>query len=945
MEIAGNGAGALGETELKQALWPHQQAALGAFERDQARGDTATYLVVPPGGGKTLIGLEAARRLGRPTVVLCPNTAIQGQWITQWHTAFSPVTVTATAKRELPTALSVLTYQALCTLGSTGNGDDPGDAPNGLSGRHMVVRGRSGRGATDGDGLLSMLHPNGMALVERLAVGGPWTVVLDECHHLLELWGQLLQAVLAKLDRPYVIGLTATPPQMMTAAQAELHRALFGEVDLEVSAPALVREGRLAPYQELAYFCRPVASEADYIHGEAIRFAELRTSLLDPGFASTPFLAWLQSRVVERHSQVSTSQEGAQVSWERFERDEPMLADAAVRLHMAGLLPLPDGARIREQHRHDPTAEDWVALIGDYCQRCLLPSADPRDGEALAAVRRALPSVGYRLTRAGVRPGDSPVDRVLARSASKAYAAAHILAAETAELGGRLRALVLCDHEQASGTPSADLAGILPAEAGGAQLVLDTLLGDAQAASLDPVLLTGRRVACGPATAQRLTAWLRAADPGLNPVTVSMPGQSGMVEVTSPRGWEARRYVPLVTRFFAEGGTHCLVGTRALLGEGWDAPAVNVVIDLTVATTPTSVVQARGRALRLDHTWPAKVADNWGVVCVTSSHPKGTADYARFVRKHDRYFALSPMGDIASGVAHIDPRLSPYSPPPEDGFDGLNSDMLTRTAERETSRDRWAIGTPYEDMPVATVTVTSRRSLGLPSQFTVRLTQRPPRAWWGTATLAAGVTAVAALTEPPAVPAVIGAAAVLGGLTVLHRSSARLAAVSGHGSLDDLAAATADALHDAGLTSRGADAIMVEAQADGSYRARLQDVTASESALFADALEETLSPLAQPRYIVARLIITPPRGLRAAAGLAARRLIAGHVPATVVYHAVPSALSSNKKLATIFERAWNTHVSPGKALYTGSPEGAGALAAQRGDDPFALTTQIRTLWR
>jgi hypothetical protein len=69
------------------------------------------------------------------------------------------------------------------------------------------------------------------------------------------------------------------------------------------------------------------------------------------------------------------------------------------------------------------------------------------------------------------------------------------------------------------------------------------------------------------------------------------------------------------------------------------------------------------------------------------------------------------------------------------------------------------------------------------------------------------------------------------------------------------------------------------------------------------------------------------------------------VPATIVYHAVPAALSANKKLATAFERAWNTHVSPGKALYTGSPEGAGALAAQRGDDPFALTTQIRTLWR
>jgi hypothetical protein len=32
-------------------------------------------------------------------------------------------------------------------------------------------------------------------------------------------------------------------------------------------------------------------------------------------------------------------------------------------------------------------------------------------------------------------------------------------------------------------------------------------------------------------------------------------------------------------------------------------------------------------------------------------------------------------------------------------------------------------------------------------------------------------------------------------------------------------------------------------------------------------------------------------------------------------------------------------------LYTDSPEGAGILVVQRGDDPSAVTTQIRTLWR
>ncbi|MEP7026054.1 MAG: DEAD/DEAH box helicase family protein, partial [Actinomycetota bacterium] len=97
-------------TGLARPLWPHQKRALAAFERDRKRRKAATYIVVPPGGGKTLIGLETARRLGRPTVVLCPNTAIQAQWIAQWQSAFSPSAITATASRELPTALTVLTY-------------------------------------------------------------------------------------------------------------------------------------------------------------------------------------------------------------------------------------------------------------------------------------------------------------------------------------------------------------------------------------------------------------------------------------------------------------------------------------------------------------------------------------------------------------------------------------------------------------------------------------------------------------------------------------------------------------------------------------------------------------------------------------------------------------------------------------------------------------------
>ena len=976
---AGSVAGAFAGVSPARSLWPHQERALRAFDADQAAGDRSTYLVVPPGGGKTMIGLECARRADRPTLVLCPNTAIQAQWISQWQARFAPPRhARATAGRELPTPLTVLTYQAVASFGAAGpDGDErPGADAGVAAGPDGAAAPRPGRRLSDQE-LLASLHPNGQRLLAALKAAGPVTLVLDECHHLLEMWGHLLLAIVAELPDPRVIGLTATPPHMMTTEQAGLHERLFGTVDLEVSAPALVRDGHLAPFQELAWFTTPTPAEADYIGGQALRFAELRAGLLDPGFASLPFLAWLQQRVVERRAAGS----GAQLSWEHFARDQPALADAALRLHCDGLLPRPDGAAVREQHRRPPTAEDWVALIGDYCKGCLVPgmSAENRDAAALdqaayEAVRAALSSIGYRLTRAGIRAAESPVDRVLARSASKATAAAEILRAEYAELGGQLRALVLTDFAEAGGIVSAALAGVLDEGAGGALLALRALLADEVTAGLDPVLMTGQRLACGAGTAPALVAWLGEAAPGLT-VTASAAGPDGVTTVSGGAGWEPRRYVPLVTRFFTEGGTRVLVGTRALLGEGWDAPAVNVTVDLTAATTPTSVVQARGRALRRDPGWPEKVADNWAVVCVTGAHPKGAADYDRFVRKHDRYFALAATGDIASGVSHVDPDLSPFAPPAATAIAELNARMLIRAAGRAGARELWHIGAPYADEPVATVVVASGRPLGLaraavPGVFADaagamaggppegRRSGRIARALLGVLWLALGVTA--------------------------RRARAAIEAPAS-GSFADMAAATADALRAAGLVSQGAAALRVEPLPDGEYRARLADVPAGESATFAAALDEVLSPLAHPRYIVPRLFVAPPADKRAARQLARGAVpydtgphhtgthgtgprgtgrrgtgaggtgtrgkgaqntgAGGGLPATVVYHAVPAVLGANARLARTFAAAWQARVSPGEMLYTGSPEGTGILVAQRGDDPFDVTTQIRTLWR
>ena len=152
-------------------------------------------------------------------------------------------------------------------------------------------------------------------------------------------------------------------------------------------------------------------------------------------------------------------------------------------------------------------------------------------------------------------------------------------------------------------------------------------------------------------------------------------------------------------------------------------------------------------------------------------------------------------------------------------------------------------------------------------------------------------------------------------------------------------------LRTAGLLPSGAGAVRVEAAADGAYRALLTDVDERTSELFADALDEVLAPLAAPRYLVSRVSLARPARRRDVYRLALGRLLHRPLPASESWHAVPAVLASSRTRAEAFAAAWAQHVGRTRLLNTQTPEGVGVLAACRGDDPFAATTQLRTVWR
>jgi superfamily II DNA or RNA helicase len=956
--VMGDSMAAFGAVAYPRPFRRYQQLALDAFEAARAAGERRSYLVLPPGAGKTVLGLEIARRLGSPTLVLTPNTAVQAQWLRQWAD-FQPALVPAGADPQLSAPLTVLTYQALCTFET----DDPSLDSYARSLWRQAIQDQSGlapevaeqdierlsqagnahfraeltryrrkartliaRGGRRED-LLALLHPNGRQLVERMKATGSWTLILDECHHLLETWGYLVRALIEELgDATFVVGLTATPPGEMDTREAALYRDLFGHAAIEAIAPALVKEGILAPYQELVYLTQPFSHEAEYVAAQHTRFERLLLDLLDPDFATRSFVAWLVQRVRERRSR-----DGAQVSWMRFERDHPTLAQAALRFFHHQQLNPPEDARLREQHRRPLDADDWVALIEDYCIGYLKHSPDARDEVAWEEIRQALPSLGYLLTRQGIRTHVSPVDRVLQLSASKAAAAVDILSLEQRSLGTHLRALILCDYERAGSQVLAKLRGVLDPQAGSAALLMHILLGNRTIADLDPLLVTGRTVACSRASAVDLCAWIEAQVPQLRgglsvePLLSRSSGNGDAswddLVVLQPKDswWRPRNYVPLLTRYFEEGKSRCLVGTRGLLGEGWDAACANVLVDLTAAGTSTAVHQMRGRTLRLDPLLTRKVANNWDVVCIEPDHPKGDVDYARFVRKHRNYYALTLDGTVESGVSHVHPELSPYGPPDAGSFAAINQAMRQRAQDRDRTYEQWQVGAPYENMAMHTLRIRLARREAL-----------TPRRLRGLAPVGHRWPTVVDILR-----SLLGAAGDRA-RTLGYRSGSVAA-------LEDFGAAIAGALREAGAISPGLGphAVRITVQSDGYYRCTLSGAAAEESRLFAECLDELLAPLSNPRYIIpirfggARDLL---RSLLSFGRAAERR------DENAVYHAVPSYFAGQRARVEVFTRAWNRYVSRGTALYVQDSRAQVILSLQRGTDPFGVTSHLRTAW-
>lgn len=958
--------------------WRHyQELALEAFDRDVAAGRTRTHIVAPPGSGKTVLGLEIIARLGAPALVLAPTATIQAQWPRALRAFEHPGGVEQVAGTEVGAPVTCLTYQALCRL------DDPGAALRDLARARWAderatathttreavlaeaetwtgaaaqrrdreqtrlvaaIKKAVARGEHPELELADLLASGARARTDALRAAGVRTVVLDECHHLCGLWGYLVRAAVAALGDVHLVGLTATPPDELTADEHDLYDELLGPVDFSVPTPAVVKDGFLAPYQELAWFTEPLASERDWLAEHDVRFAELVTALHDDVESPLSFPQWVMTRMRDR----GRDDGAAEIPWERFQRRRPALARAGIRFLASSDMPTPPGAPRGEAYARAPDLEDWLVLLEDYALRRLAADPSTAATERYDAIAAALRELGFQLTRRGMRRGTSQVDRLLTTSAAKPLAAVEVLGAESDARGPDLHALILCDAESAPRRGASDLSGVLDPAAGTAVRVMQALADDLRTAPLRPLLVSGRGVRCTTHDAETLLRAFEVAAGAAITGWRAEPDDDGLVRLLADApGWTSRRWVALATQLLHDGATQAIVGTRALLGEGWDAPAVNCLIDLTVATTGVTVRQMRGRSLRLDPERPEKIASNWDVVCVAPGLARGEADYQRFVRRHLHLLAPAEDGAIEAGPSHVHPLLGAFGTPPATAFAEINAACAQRAADHDAARERWRIGEPYAAREVATAVV--RRRMVLPGRDLVPDRAVPPELHapvdqtWPVA--AAGVMTACAVAAGVAVGP-LGLALLAGvpatGVWATARLSRAARAFPAAAPLDLVAHAIADAYVTLGeLRPEVAASLDLEPRTSGHVRCALTAADEDEARRFAAALDQVLGVVETPRYLVSRWVADPGRS-------PTRRLmdaLRGRPAFAVRWHPVPDDLGTHKQRATAFHDAWTRWVGPSTLLFTqGTDEAARAIRAQAAAQEPDHETLIREVW-
>lgn len=668
-----------------QGTWRTYQArVLG--NADKYLNDGKIHIVAAPGSGKTTLGIELISRIGKPVLILAPSVTIREQWKDRIVSAFlkegeDPDNWISQSLKK-PSFITIATYQALHSamtrysgvLSATAEDDDE------------EVEDSSENQAEEVDF-------SGFNLVATMKAFGMKVICLDECHHLRSEWWKALEDYKSSMGEQTTIALTATPPYDSTPAGWKRYMDMCGEIDEEITVPELVKEGSLCPHQDFVYFNYPTKEETQILED-----FEAKSELALKDLMDNPTL----QAAVQGHKIFTGLMSIDEIL------DRPSYLSSLIIYMNEKKLPIPAQVKgVLGVKKFPPMSAKWMEIL---MQNFLFDSPDDfvspvgyQEKMADDMKRRGLIS-----KRKVVLSASTSVEKMLISSKGKINSILDIADAEYKVLGDGLRMLVLTDYirrefEKSIGgvNDSVDSLGVLPFF----EAIRQHFEG--KAASTPGFNKPKLCVLCGtiviiPACAREaLIAIAENMNPGNGQrLQFSPVGQISSAEYLKVSAMGSDHFLTgAVTELFTQGHIHIMVGTKSLLGEGWDSPCINSLILASFVGSFMLSNQMRGRAIRTMKGNPDKNSNIWHLVCIKpkkiidkevmdgQANPVESEDWVLLERRMEHFMGLHyTENSIENGIARLSCIKQPFT---KANVEATNKAMLLEAARRDELKTRW----------------------------------------------------------------------------------------------------------------------------------------------------------------------------------------------------------------------------------------------------------------
>lgn len=885
------------EAKFKYPWRKYQQRVLDSLEDYLI--DRHLHVIAPPGSGKTVLGLEVALRLNQPTLILAPTILIRNQWIQRFCVLFlqteqRPDWISTDIRN--PGFLTVVTYQGLHSACNNLNvvNDDYEAGEERESSENIVVE----------------KVPNTFLnqIVDGLKAQQVKTIVVDEAHHLQNEWWQTLTKIKKSLD-PVIVGLTATPPYDVTPNEWQRYLELNGPVDIEIAVPELVIEGDLCPHQDYIYFSLPTAHELENIsdfRGEIQKlFYEIRNDeTLIKAITNHPI--WLKPL--------------DSLDW--IYNNLSYYSAALIFLNDKGIeIPETHLDIIGNKHLKIPVFDyGWMEIILDF----YLYKGD----ECFNAFHLHRKDIERKLRRTGAMEKqqisfshNKEVNGFLTSSISKLNSIKRIVDFEYNKLGQQLRLVILSDYirkefytDLSENNLELNKIGVIP--------IFEKLRRE-NINHVKIAVLTGSIIIIPKSAYPLFEEKVRTAEIN-NVICFPLPYDPEYILIRQTEQLK-REIVHLITEIFQTGEIEILIGTKSLLGEGWDAPAINSLILASFVGSFVLSNQMRGRAIRAQNNNAEKTGNIWHLACIDPTSLKGGDDLALLKRRFRSFVGVSFKSEpgIENGAGRLNIPVNIRQP---EEIERMNMETFRYAGDRESLKERWGIALKsgfalVEEIKIPFSEKQSYKGVKklyfnktIGYLFTTIIVSFFGFLAGFPEALLKGAKNIRSMEDFYAFLAIFIS---IGVLLLLRKTFAAFRLYIKYrdigADIHQIGEALLNTLINMGVIQTDRLKLKVESRIDpfGSVYCHLKGGTAFESSVFINTLKETIGPIDNPKYVITR-----------------KSSLFSFINRED-FHSVPEIIGRNKQSAQYFKAQWHKLVGSSDLIFTRTIEGRKLLLKSR----------------